>query len=100
TVSLTEVWSGEEPAPALAELIPGLKPPERMHALAVDELHYIRNPDGREELYDWRADPAGKTDLAALPGFAARRARLSALRDDARECRRFDCVRVTRGAWQ
>ena len=36
-----------------------------MKALLSDEMHYVRNGDGSEELYDLRNDPQGKNDLSA-----------------------------------
>jgi arylsulfatase A-like enzyme len=97
-VPLTEAWKeGVATAPALAELTPGLSPTQRMRALVLDELHYIRNPDGGEELYDWAADPAEQFDLAAEARLAPRREGLSALLDYALECRGFDCARRTVG---
>lgn len=96
-VPLTEVWAGTAGGPALAELTPGLSPKERMRALVLGEHHYIQNPGGEEELYDWRSDPAERSDLAADPGFLARRAELRALLDHALECLGLDCRRLPAG---
>jgi hypothetical protein len=35
-----------------------------MQSLVLGNLHYIRNGDGREELYDYIVDPAEHTNLA------------------------------------
>jgi arylsulfatase A-like enzyme len=44
-----------------------------------DQLHYIRRGDGLEELFDYRADTAERTNLAASPERAADLSRLRAL---------------------
>ena len=50
-------------------------------ALGVGQHHYIRNGDGREELFDIVADPLEATDLSSLPDgrpiLAATRAALA-----------------------
>jgi arylsulfatase A-like enzyme len=38
-----------------------------MTSLIQDRLHYIRNGDGREELYDFGEDPAEERDLSPAP---------------------------------
>ncbi len=38
-----------------------------MQSLVAGGWRYIRNGDGREELYDFERDPAERTDLAAMP---------------------------------
>jgi len=43
-----------------------------------ERLHYIRNGDGREELYDYRADPQELRNLAGEPAMRAHLRRLSA----------------------
>ena len=43
--------------------LPNTKGP--MHALVAEGRHYIRNGDGREELYDLGVDPAELVDLSA-----------------------------------
>lgn len=43
-----------------------------------ERLHYIRNGDGREELYDYRADPQELRNLAGEPAMRAHLLRLSA----------------------
>ena len=35
-----------------------------MKSLVMDGMHYIKNGDGREELYDFESDPAEERDLA------------------------------------
>ncbi len=40
-----------------------------MTSLVGDGFHYIRNGDGREELYDLNTDSGETHDLAAAPGF-------------------------------
>jgi arylsulfatase A-like enzyme len=80
----------ELPSPVLSEVsaspgqpdwFPSSKGP--MSSLVVDGLRYIRNGDGREELYDLDRDPDERQDLAGLaehqPSLAAARARLRAL---------------------
>jgi arylsulfatase A-like enzyme len=95
TWSLAHSWSaGGTKGLALAELTPGLSPRQRMNAAILDEHHYVRNPDGTEELYDWTVDAEERLDLAADTRFAGERARLSALLDDALKCRGFDCARL------
>ena len=47
-----------------------------MQALFEGRMHYIRNGDGTEELYDFEADPREENDLLAeRPDVVARSAR-------------------------
>jgi arylsulfatase A-like enzyme len=60
-----------------------------MQSIIVGRHHYIRNGDGREELYDVVADPSEKRDLAHSPDSgpvieACRAALVSAIRNNAR----------------
>jgi arylsulfatase A-like enzyme len=48
-----------------------------MRSLIVGRQHYIRNGDGREELYDFGGDPAEERDLS---GLRARRPELNQFR--------------------
>lgn len=77
--SLRLIWMGAgeaaEPSPVLSDLEedsfnenpwdPVSRGP--MQSLIRDELHYIRNGDGVEELYDLAADPDELEDLAGRP---------------------------------
>lgn len=90
--SLAGLWDDSSmiPSPLLSELQEGIRSPEwlpvargDLESLVVDDHHYIRNGDGREELYDLSADPEERRDLvgseAAGPRLAILRARLEAL---------------------
>jgi arylsulfatase A-like enzyme len=60
-------------------------PPWNYRSLVRGDLHYIRNPDGSEEIYDLRDDPWELIDLnagTAHPGLAGFRAILSSLVGD------------------
>ncbi|MDG3004780.1 sulfatase [Paludisphaera mucosa] len=80
---LTEVRIKEEVSRNLARP-PAWRGP--MAALVAEGFSYIRNADGREELYEVAADPGQLHDLAPTPGSAATlermRARLEALAPD------------------
>ncbi|MFN2432714.1 MAG: sulfatase [Gemmatimonadota bacterium] len=85
--SLARFWEGEGATgdTLLAEVSRGINtPPEEpvsrgdMRALFAEGLHYIVNGDGREELYEYRVDPAEERDLAASAGSAEALARLRA----------------------
>jgi hypothetical protein len=39
-----------------------------MKSLVDDRYHFIKNGDGREELYDWEHDPWETQDLAGTEG--------------------------------
>jgi arylsulfatase A-like enzyme len=72
--------------PPLAEVGPGIGVPERypiskgpMQSLVAEGRHYIRNGDGREELYDLESDPWESRDLA---GSAEDRSTLDRFRTD------------------
>jgi arylsulfatase A-like enzyme len=67
---------GREPAevPAYSEVRKGIRQPAYMpisrgdmRSLVADGMHYIRNGDGIEELYDFRSDRAELANLAADP---------------------------------
>jgi arylsulfatase A-like enzyme len=67
---------GPGPDPVLAEIVDrepqsprDWKPPR---SVIVDELLYIREADGREELYDLAADPAETNNLAGSGGESVR----------------------------
>lgn len=47
-----------------------------MVSVVDDRYHYILNGDGREELYEYRTDPAEEFDLAGAPGHAEALARV------------------------
>jgi arylsulfatase A-like enzyme len=53
------------PSPGQPDWFPSSK--GEMKALVHEGLRYIRNGDGREELYDFAADRWERTNLAALP---------------------------------
>ncbi len=76
--SLSRFWSNTpesrsleiEPLLSEVEFMPGV--PESwpiikgdMKSLVLSQYHYIKNGDGREELYDWKTDPGEERDLAA-----------------------------------
>ncbi|MGI9077195.1 MAG: sulfatase [Gemmatimonadaceae bacterium] len=78
--SLAGFWRGEvggdgESGPVLSEAqpLPGFTKPYHpvakgnMRSLVSGWLHYIRNGDGREELYDLESDPREQRDLANTP---------------------------------
>lgn len=75
--SLARLWrdtNGTTVSPLLATVTPSPGQPDwfpsskgDMTALVHEGLRYIRNGDGREELYDRAADPWERTNLAALP---------------------------------
>lgn len=64
-----------------ADRPPALRGP--MKSVVVDGFVYIRNSDGREELYDRSSDPAEARDLAGQPDHQDRLARLRDLADQA-----------------
>jgi arylsulfatase A-like enzyme len=94
--SLARLWAGNGPADVAEPLLmeagkpialmnQGREPVAKgpMKAMVADGMHYIREADGREELYLLKTDPEEESDLAAYP-FAAEslrrlRASLSAL---------------------
>jgi arylsulfatase A-like enzyme len=49
-----------------------------MQSLVTHGIHYIRNGDGSEELYDFRSDPGEMTNLAGAPHARASLIRLRA----------------------
>ena len=97
--SLTSAWTGGLPSsqPLLSEVRHKPKtsktknrPPAWLGAMAsvrVGRMIYIRNADGREELFDIQTDPTEAQDLAANPHFksslAACRKALDRIYDDA-----------------
>jgi arylsulfatase A-like enzyme len=89
--SLSRFWTksatGGAESPLLSEISQGINlnpwlPASRgdMASLIVDSMHYIRNGDGSEELYDLARDPEEKTNLAGS-GSAATEPFRSALRN-------------------
>jgi len=71
--SLATTWNGSAGTtrPALAELRKALRMPEwfpvskgDLYSLVADDYHYIRNGDGREQLYDVTRDQGERHDLA------------------------------------
>jgi arylsulfatase A-like enzyme len=82
--SLARFWSVATPPvdePVLSEVDAAAKSPANggrspvfrgpMKAILAGQTVYVRNGDGREELYDLAADPGETHDLAALPETAA-----------------------------
>ena len=74
--SLAGLWRGTSTmgSPLLTTVTPSPGQPDwfpsskgEMKALVHEGLRYIRNGDGREELYDFAADRWERTNLAALP---------------------------------
>ena len=72
--SLKRYWSpaftpDEFDDAAISELSPGFPnsgtPP--MMSLTTSRWHYIRDSNGKRELYEWKYDPTEKVNLAALP---------------------------------
>jgi arylsulfatase A-like enzyme len=55
---------------AYSELKVGTGPAAKMHSIIAAGHHYIRNTDGRGELYEIFADPAEQNDLAAAAADA------------------------------
>ncbi len=97
--SLAGLWRQDDPgvpagrggpSPSFSEISPSPRQPDwypstkgDMKALVHQGLRYIRNGDGREELYDFSADPWEQTNLATVPerqpDLAAARAELERL---------------------
>jgi len=79
-VSLARTWSGESSAPGarspvISETKRGIRLPDRYpnarhdaHAIVDGALHYIRIDDGREQLFDWFADPGEEHNLLGTAG--------------------------------
>jgi hypothetical protein len=83
--SLSRHWANStalersEETPVLSELSKVTSRPEwfpaskgDMQSLILDRYHYIKNGDGREELYDIESDPWEKRDLAGKELMARR----------------------------
>jgi arylsulfatase A-like enzyme len=78
--SLRETWTVAGSAnisPAFSEASQGVNVPATnqnyagpIHSVVDSATHYIRLGDGREELYDWRADPHESRNLAATAEHA------------------------------
>jgi arylsulfatase A-like enzyme len=78
--SLERAWSGDPSGPILSEIdAPPESDPNRgespvcrgpLASLIDADFHYIRNGDGREELYDLDDDPREARDLSGAPGLA------------------------------
>ncbi len=99
--SLSRLWTAAEAqgsievSPPLAELslrswLPKWAPANRgaLSSIVIDNLHYIRNENGEEELYDFVEDPWERHDLAPLaaPGTLDQfRASLEAIRESAEQ---------------
>ena len=76
--SLSRLWlepaealAGQPTSPTFAEVSKGIRIPDRypnakgdLHAVIADGLHYIRNSDGTEEVYDLTQDPSESRNLA------------------------------------
>ncbi|MBC7789976.1 MAG: sulfatase-like hydrolase/transferase [Anaerolineae bacterium] len=71
--SLANLWNGTPTAldPLVSGIRKGINEPQHhpiakgdMISIVTEAMHYIRNGDGREELYDLRADPYELSDLA------------------------------------
>lgn len=92
--SLRGLWRNDTTAPSVSPILSEVKPPGGqpewfpvskgdMQSLVVDGLRYIRNGDGREELYRVADDPMERADLAAKPEsrslLEAARAQLAAI---------------------
>jgi arylsulfatase A-like enzyme len=86
---LTRFWMGAGgvshalASPAFSELKKGLRIPDRypnskgdLKSLIADQLHYIVNADGSEELYNHSKDPAEALNLARSPSWEAALARM------------------------
>ena len=73
---LSPVFSEVSPSPGQPDWFPSSK--GEMKAIVHNGFRYIRNGDGREELYDFARDPWERTDLGSLP---AHRADLEAARE-------------------
>jgi len=69
-VSLRPVVDGTASPPGSA-LSENLLFAEERVSLRTDDTKYVRWEDGREELFDLRADPSEQHDLAAIPGRVA-----------------------------
>ena len=76
--SLARFWNpGFTPAPfdddVVSELVPmgDLSGQRAMISLTTPQWHYIEHRDGRQELYQWTADPSEKDNLAAASGEQA-----------------------------
>jgi len=63
--------------PVFSELIPGLRVPGQrntrtwLQSVVLGRLHFIRDGEGKEELFDVAADPGELTNLVADPAYAA-----------------------------
>jgi arylsulfatase A-like enzyme len=89
--SLARYWqpgrAADPPAsPTFAEVSQGIRIPDRypnakgeLHSVIADGLHYIRNSQGIEELYDLARDPAESHNLVGTAADEAARARLRSL---------------------
>ena len=54
---------------ALRPLVPPLVGQIHLDAVIYDRYWFIRSPEGKEELFDWQADPNEENNLANLPGM-------------------------------
>ena len=55
-----------------------VKPGELGQSIVLGRFHYIKRADGKEELYDWQADPSEEHDLTATERRPQELARLRA----------------------
>jgi len=76
--SLARFWNPNfKPGPSddavVSELVPNGDPrgERTMVSLTTPEWQYIEHRDGRQELYNWTADPKEQNNLAAAPGEQA-----------------------------
>jgi arylsulfatase A-like enzyme len=85
--SLSRYWSGKGETsthPIFSQVRPATKDPQPfgaapLYSLVDQRLHYIRNADGTEELYDYRRDPFESANLAGADSLTTALARFRAL---------------------
>lgn len=74
--SLARFWSGglQQAEPVLSEVQQAVRMPEwypaaggMLRALTDTSHHFILNPKGPPQLFDWRADPEERVNLAGTP---------------------------------
>jgi hypothetical protein len=63
---VSPVFAEAEPSPDQPDWFPSSR--GRMQSVMAGGMRYIRNGDGREELYDFAHDPWETTDLVTKPG--------------------------------
>jgi arylsulfatase A-like enzyme len=94
--SLSRTWNGtgveaNDGEAVLSELVPGLSPDRRLRSMIVGRQHFIRNIDGRMELYDYVADPAEMRDLVELDVSADSLHRWGSAMNELFNCKEPDC---------